>query len=275
MLPARGSRCIGSPRSRSHSSRCAAGPRGRRADDRAPLRSEVEAVQGAQPVRWQEVAVGTRADGHRRTPRAIGLQGERVRPVGRRLRSRGGTRIHRRRRRHAVLTPGPGRETYFCVITLIRDGLRVPPFDRHPDGDGALRTLGLDATAWLAWVREVVVARRQLQGLFRSPPPVWFAWGNAPQTPYDGRAALHFPGSERLLTCGRFGRSVDAWPMVGTSSGALPTLSLHGSRLSLERDVSAARQLVLVPRPMAAQPGRTATGIWGRLASEKSSTPTT
>ena len=28
----------------------------------------------------------------------------------------------------------------FCVPALRHDGLRVPPFDRHPDGDGTLRS---------------------------------------------------------------------------------------------------------------------------------------
>ena len=58
----------------------------------------------------------------------------------------------------------------FCVMALIRDGLRVPPFDQHPDGDGALRNLGLDAEAWLAWVREVAAAHRRLEELFRASP---------------------------------------------------------------------------------------------------------
>src|SRR4029077_287534 len=31
------------------------------------------------------------------------------------------------------------------------DGLHVPPFDQHPDGDGSLRSLGLTAADWQTW----------------------------------------------------------------------------------------------------------------------------
>jgi hypothetical protein len=40
------------------------------------------------------------------------------------------------------------RSVDFCVYALRRDGLRVTPFDRHPEGDGSLRTNGLDAESW-------------------------------------------------------------------------------------------------------------------------------
>jgi hypothetical protein len=39
----------------------------------------------------------------------------------------------------------------FCLWVLQRDGLRVPPFDQHPDGDGSLRALGLTADDWQTW----------------------------------------------------------------------------------------------------------------------------
>ena len=39
----------------------------------------------------------------------------------------------------------------FCLWVLQVDGLRVPPFDQHPDGDGSLRALGLTADAWQSW----------------------------------------------------------------------------------------------------------------------------
>lgn len=40
----------------------------------------------------------------------------------------------------------------FCLWALQVDGLRVPPFDQHPDGDGSLRTLGLTADDWQVWL---------------------------------------------------------------------------------------------------------------------------
>lgn len=44
----------------------------------------------------------------------------------------------------------------FCVRALVLDGLAVPPFNRHADGDGALRQLGLDAEVWREWVASVL-----------------------------------------------------------------------------------------------------------------------
>ena len=44
----------------------------------------------------------------------------------------------------------------FCVRALVVDGLSVPPFDRHAEGDGRLRQLGLDADLWRDWVAAIV-----------------------------------------------------------------------------------------------------------------------
>jgi hypothetical protein len=44
----------------------------------------------------------------------------------------------------------------FCVDALVHDGLRVPPFDQHPDGDGALREAGLDVPMWREWLMSVL-----------------------------------------------------------------------------------------------------------------------
>jgi RNA polymerase sigma factor (sigma-70 family) len=45
---------------------------------------------------------------------------------------------------------GVDRQANFAVWILMQDGLRVPPFDRHPDGDGTLRALGIDEERWWA-----------------------------------------------------------------------------------------------------------------------------
>jgi len=68
----------------------------------------------------------------------------------------------------------------FCVRALILDGLSVPPFDRHPDGDGRLRDLGLDAKMWQAWL-SAVVAQHAIMGEYArtataahaGPPAEW------------------------------------------------------------------------------------------------------
>src|SRR5690349_16451644 len=43
----------------------------------------------------------------------------------------------------------------FCLWILQVDGLRVPPFDQHPDGDGSLRAVGLTAEDWQSWLLRV------------------------------------------------------------------------------------------------------------------------
>src|SRR5215212_11819058 len=53
---------------------------------------------------------------------------------------------------------GPDMFLDFCVWVLERDGLRVPPFEHHPDGDGTLRAARLTAEAWRAWLDRVVAA---------------------------------------------------------------------------------------------------------------------
>lgn len=57
------------------------------------------------------------------------------------------------------------RSVDFCVYALRRDGLRVAPFDQHPEGDGILRAGGLDAGSWLAWLTRVLEAHARLKAL--------------------------------------------------------------------------------------------------------------
>lgn len=44
----------------------------------------------------------------------------------------------------------------FCLWVLQVDGLYVPPFDEHPDGDGSLRALGLTTDDWQTWFLRVL-----------------------------------------------------------------------------------------------------------------------
>src|SRR5258708_30030096 len=43
----------------------------------------------------------------------------------------------------------------FCIWVLEADGLRVPPFDKHPSGDGTLQAAGLHADEWWSWFKVV------------------------------------------------------------------------------------------------------------------------
>ncbi|MEM8544663.1 MAG: hypothetical protein AAGF66_11825 [Cyanobacteria bacterium P01_H01_bin.119] len=46
----------------------------------------------------------------------------------------------------------------FCVWVLESDGLKVAPFDQHPDGDGSLRAVGLTAHDWQSWLRRICLS---------------------------------------------------------------------------------------------------------------------
>lgn len=49
----------------------------------------------------------------------------------------------------------------FCVWILEQDGLKVPPFIHHPDGNGRFRELGLSTTDWLGWFEKVIKGQDQ------------------------------------------------------------------------------------------------------------------
>ncbi len=86
-----------------------------------------------------------------------------------------------------------GHQANFAVWLLMRDGLRVPPFDRHPDGDPTLRSAGLNAARWwmLAigeWERRFPKPLGQrLEELGREYRPVFPARRTALVPPHDPR----------------------------------------------------------------------------------------
>lgn len=90
-------------------------------------------------------------------------------------------------------------EVDFCVHCLVVDGLQVPPFDRHADGDGRLRGAGLTAPDWNAWL-EIVVEERALA----RAESLWPAWLRSPDWPPSHEALRAQPAQPR--------RAVDTWP---------------------------------------------------------------
>lgn len=56
---------------------------------------------------------------------------------------------------HAAIAVGDAID--FCVWVLEQDGLRVSPFDQHPDGDGSLRARGMTAETWLDWTKKTAL----------------------------------------------------------------------------------------------------------------------
>ena len=49
------------------------------------------------------------------------------------------------------------REVDFCIWALETDGLHIPPFDRHPLGEGPLSKLGIEHKQWHEWIQAVAL----------------------------------------------------------------------------------------------------------------------
>jgi hypothetical protein len=45
----------------------------------------------------------------------------------------------------------------FCIWVLAIDGLRVPPFTHHPEGNQKLRDAGMSAESWFTWFTRVIL----------------------------------------------------------------------------------------------------------------------
>jgi len=85
----------------------------------------------------------------------------------------------------------------FCVWVLEKDGLQVPPFDAHPEGDGTLRSVGLQAQEWRSWIAQVVQLQyRECQVLSRElkvgvdPTPFFLAGAHNPPTSWSGNVGV-------------------------------------------------------------------------------------
>ncbi len=79
----------------------------------------------------------------------------------------------------------------FAVRMLRRDGLRMPPFDAHPDGDGSLRALGLTAEMWRDWLDALVEGRARIGDLAAGP----LEWMLEPAVRLELVRILRQPGS--------------------------------------------------------------------------------
>src|SRR5258708_5633386 len=56
-----------------------------------------------------------------------------------------------------------------CIWVVEVDGVDVPPFDQHPEGDGSLSAAGLDAEAWQSWLMRVVNLQYEQQRTRKGP----------------------------------------------------------------------------------------------------------
>lgn len=58
-----------------------------------------------------------------------------------------------------LLETGFDSEVDFCIWVLETDGLRIPPFDHHSEGNGTLQAAGMTEAAWQAWLTRVVLLK--------------------------------------------------------------------------------------------------------------------
>ena len=56
---------------------------------------------------------------------------------------------------------GFNRVVDLCVWVLEKDGLQIPPFSTHPDGDGMLRKAGIQVSEWQSWITKIVDLQSQ------------------------------------------------------------------------------------------------------------------
>lgn len=80
----------------------------------------------------------------------------------------------------------------FCIWTLEVDGLHVPPFEQHPDGDASLRTAGLTAQEWLAWLVRVVDTQYTQQQRFQKRSREYLLHGGQPPV-FPSEIVAHQP----------------------------------------------------------------------------------
>jgi hypothetical protein len=85
----------------------------------------------------------------------------------------------------------------FCVWVLEKDGLQAPPFDAHPDGDGTLRSAGLQAQEWKLWTAQVIQLQDQeFQTMSQhlkvgmDPSPFFIADAHNPPASWPGNVAV-------------------------------------------------------------------------------------
>lgn len=71
----------------------------------------------------------------------------------------------------------------FCVWTLLKDGLRVEPFDSHRDGTRVLSGAGLTESGWRKWLEAVVAEQRAKTRSMEADAhetAKWKKWQDAP-----------------------------------------------------------------------------------------------
>lgn len=96
----------------------------------------------------------------------------------------------------------------FCFWILEVDGLHVPPFTHHAEGNGALRALGMDATSWLTWTQNVIQQHDQQKYTtqresVRLTNETWRAFNADPTAPKGDNRQRMLAFQQRLIQAKR------------------------------------------------------------------------
>lgn len=116
----------------------------------------------------------------------------------------------------------------FCIWVLELDGLHVPPFNQHPEGNSELQTRGLDAESWRKWLATVVALQNSIL--------LWDKYSQNQQLLIE----------EQLTTCNTMHSLLTQQPEWSNEQIDLPTLSLmlDSQYVSYEQQYQAAATLV-------------------------------
>ena|SRR5437867_4002035 len=97
-----------------------------------------------------------------------------------------------------TLSIGGDPDVEFCMWVLLRDGLHVPPFEAHEDGDRALRAVGLTESNWREWFESTVRAATHWQESVRADPFAIRPEDDEQQSPLAGTAAGRWPTQDLI-----------------------------------------------------------------------------
>ncbi|MDQ6659616.1 MAG: hypothetical protein M3Z24_01470, partial [Chloroflexota bacterium] len=88
----------------------------------------------------------------------------------------------------------------FCIWILMIDGLRVPPFDHHPEGRGFLQEIGLISKNWQEWFNTVLNRYIAAENTLRTTPLEQAGWADKVIETHDPTTAWNGPSivGERL-----------------------------------------------------------------------------
>jgi hypothetical protein len=140
----------------------------------------------------------------------------------------------------------------FCIRTLQVDGLSVLPFDQHPAGDGSLRAVGLTASAWQAWLWQVVQQQNERNASLRQSARI-DALGASKDLLARTRPVLLEPPSYPYVAWSGSDavreRLIELWELYGTVSNQRKRQEISFSRALHKAEYKSGKRLYDELRP--------------------------